>query len=140
MPKFIVEREIPGNGRRVIPGVPDSGDLKQENGSMKRKPYATMSAAFALLVGVLPARGAAQGTESAATLVDAVRRATKAFQDAAAATAAGYAPAFGCVSGPLGGAVGLHFVNGDLVGDGELDAERPEALHTADAPLVSGQR
>ena len=28
---------------------------------------------------------------------------------------------FGCVSGPDYGAMGLHYVNLDLVGDGELD-------------------
>jgi len=57
-----------------------------------------------------------------------VRRATAGFQDAASATAAGYAPFLGCVSGPAEGAMGIHFVNGDLVNDGELDAQHPEAL------------
>ena len=93
-----------------------------------KKPYTWKSAALALPVTMLPALGAAQGTESGTALVDVVRRATNAFQDPEAATAAGYAPSFGCVSGPLGGAMGLHLVNGDLVGDGGLDAERPEAL------------
>lgn len=69
-------------------------------------------------------------TSTAATtgLVDEVRRATERFKDPAAATAAGYAPFLGCVSGPQEGAMGIHYVNGDLVGDGQLDPQRPEAL------------
>ena len=51
-----------------------------------------------------------------------------AFHDVTAARAAGYAPFLGCVSGPQAGAMGTHFVNSDLVGDGMLDARRPEAL------------
>jgi len=34
----------------------------------------------------------------------------------------------GCVSSPTGGAMGIHYVNGELVGDGKIDAARPEAL------------
>jgi hypothetical protein len=34
---------------------------------------------------------------------------------------------FGCVSGPDSGAMGLHYVNRALVGDGELDPARPRA-------------
>jgi hypothetical protein len=45
-----------------------------------------------------------------------------------AARAAGYGLFHGCVSGPQDGAMGVHLVNGDLVGDGALDAMRPEAL------------
>ena len=63
-----------------------------------------------------------------ASLVDEVRRATQAYQDPAVATAAGYAPFLGCVSGPQEGAMGTHYVNGDLVGDGVIEAARPEAL------------
>src|SRR5512134_2387038 len=64
----------------------------------------------------------------AATLVDAVRKATSGYKDVEAAQAAGYGLFHGCVSGPQGGAMGVHYVNGDLVGDGEVDALRPEAL------------
>jgi hypothetical protein len=45
-----------------------------------------------------------------------------------AAKTAGYGLFHGCVSGPQEGAMGIHFVNGDLVGDGEIDALKPEAL------------
>ena len=62
------------------------------------------------------------------SLVDEVRSATRGFQDVAAARTAGYAQFLGCVSGPQEGAMGVHFVNGDLVGDGLIDVKRPEAL------------
>jgi hypothetical protein len=61
-------------------------------------------------------------------LIDAVRQAIREFADVNAAIAAGYRPFLGCVSGPQEGAMGIHYVNGDLVGDGELDVQRPEAL------------
>jgi hypothetical protein len=77
---------------------------------------------------VLPSTSFAQPASRQATLIEEVRRATDRFNDPAAATAAGYAPFLGCVSGPQDGAMGIHFVNGDLVADGELDPLRPEAL------------
>jgi hypothetical protein len=71
---------------------------------------------------------AAIGPQPTASLVEEVRRATGRFNEAAAARAAGYAPFLGCVSGPQGGAMGVHFVNGELVNDGALDPQRPEAM------------
>jgi hypothetical protein len=65
--------------------------------------------------------------EIGAPLAEKVRAATERFRKVEAAEAAGYGLFHGCVSGP-GGAMGVHFVNGDLVGDGEVDATRPEAL------------
>lgn len=62
------------------------------------------------------------------TLVAIVRAATERFKDVEVAKAEGYALQFGCVSGPDAGAMGLHFVNGALVGDGEIDATRPEIV------------
>jgi hypothetical protein len=62
------------------------------------------------------------------TLVEAVRQATEPFKNVEAAEAAGYGLFHGCVSGPQEGAMGVHLVNGDLVGDGELDPASPEAL------------
>jgi hypothetical protein len=61
-------------------------------------------------------------------LVQAVRDATSQYTDVNNATAAGYGPFLGCVSGPDHGAMGIHYVNGPLVGDGEIDASHPEAL------------
>jgi hypothetical protein len=63
-----------------------------------------------------------------AKLVEDVRNATRQYIDVNAATAAGYQPFLGCVSGPDHGAMGVHYVNGALVGDGEIDASKPEAL------------
>lgn len=63
-----------------------------------------------------------------AKLVQEVREATRQFVDVNSAERAGYGPAFGCVSGPDHGAMGIHYVNGGLVGDGEIDVDHPEAL------------
>lgn len=65
---------------------------------------------------------------SPATLIQVVRDATRQFVDVNAATVAGYTPLFGCVSGPDHGAMGVHYINTALVGDGEIDAQRPEAI------------
>jgi len=63
-----------------------------------------------------------------AKLVQIVHEATKPFTDVNVATAADYHPFLGCVSGPDHGAMGTHYVNLTLVGDGEIDASKPEAL------------
>lgn len=63
-----------------------------------------------------------------AKLVQDVREATRQFIDVNNAGPAGYEPAFGCVSGPDHGAMGVHYVNGNLVGDGQIDVAHPEAL------------
>jgi hypothetical protein len=63
-----------------------------------------------------------------AKLVQIVRDATKQFVNVNAAKAAGYQPFLGCVSGPDHGVMGYHYVNSALVGDGLLDASRPEVL------------
>jgi hypothetical protein len=81
---------------------------------------------FFALTSVALVRSAS--AKSAPTLVETIRQATASFQDIQAAEEAGYGLFHGCVSGPQGGAMGVHYVNGDLVGDGELDASRPEAL------------
>lgn len=72
--------------------------------------------------------GAATDRETAGALVAAVRDATERFKDVSAAEAEGYHLLFGCVTGPDSGAMGLHFVNMELVGDGELDPARPEIV------------
>jgi hypothetical protein len=69
------------------------------------------------------------GQESnAAGLIKIVREATERYQDVEVAKADGYVLQFGCVSGSDAGAMGMHFVNGALVGDGELDPTRPEIV------------
>ena len=61
-------------------------------------------------------------------LIGIVREATERFHDPAVADGEGYKLAFGCVSGPDYGAMGLHLVNMGLVGDPTLDPRRPEIL------------
>jgi hypothetical protein len=63
-----------------------------------------------------------------ATLVQDVRSATRQFLNVNNAAPAGYEPAFGCVSGPDHGAMGIHYVNSTLVGDGDIKLDHPEAL------------
>jgi len=85
-----------------------------------------------LLASGVPQTDAAQHDrhtlDAPPTLLQHVRQVTEPFKDVNRAIAAGYAPFLGCVSGPEEGAMGLHFVNQALVGDGELDVEQPEAL------------
>jgi len=61
-------------------------------------------------------------------LVRTVREATERFKDVNIAEAEGYHLQFGCVTGPDAGAMGMHFVNGPLVGDGLIDATKPEIV------------
>jgi hypothetical protein len=78
------------------------------------------------LVVVTSVAMASSQAKPAATFADAVRQATAQFKDVRKAE--GYALLHGCVSGPQEGAMGIHFANGDLVGDGKLDVQHPEAL------------
>jgi hypothetical protein len=76
-----------------------------------------------------PQPATAEQQRRASALSEAVRQATERFRDVRVAEAEGYALQFGCVSGSGDeGAMGLHFVNGALVGDGEIDAARPEIV------------
>jgi hypothetical protein len=79
---------------------------------------------------LLAANTAGDDSEQAApaNLVQIVREATERFVDVNAATAAGYAPAFGCVTGPDMGAMGVHYINSALVSGGQLNAQAPQAL------------
>ena len=52
---------------------------------------------------------------NASALIKIVRESTERFKDVSVAGREGYVLQFGCVSGPDAGAMGLHFVNGDLV-------------------------
>jgi hypothetical protein len=87
---------------------------------------------MAVVLTMAPAGVAAQkqhvGHSDDGNLVQVVRDATRPFLDVGGATAAGYGRFLGCVSGPQEGAMGVHYVNGALVQDGQLDASRPEAL------------
>jgi hypothetical protein len=64
---------------------------------------------------------------SVSKLVQTVRSATIQYQNITNATAAGYGPFLGCVSGSDHGAMGIHYVNGALL-NGTLDPMHPQAL------------
>ena len=81
-----------------------------------------------LLILTSVAFASSDSAEIASTLVSTVRQETAHFEEIAEAEDAGYDLFHGCVSGPQGGAMGVHFVNGERVGDGEVDALHPEAL------------
>jgi hypothetical protein len=68
------------------------------------------------------------GKDQTNALVKIVRDATERFQNVEVAEGEGYALQFGCVSGPDAGAMGLHYVNGPLVMDGDLDPAHPEIV------------
>jgi hypothetical protein len=93
----------------------------------------TVAATLALAsISSLPARAEQEHAHGAAyeqnALVKVVREVTEVYKDVNAAEAAGYGLAFGCVSGPDFGAMGLHYVNMPLVMDGQIDARRPEIV------------
>jgi hypothetical protein len=67
---------------------------------------------------------AAQKSQASA-LVKIVRDSTERFKDVSQAEKEGYALQFGCVSGPDSGAMGLHYINGALVGAGIIDPTHP---------------
>lgn len=104
------------------------------------KPFPHSLAAL-VLVGLCPAGALAQAahshptqaqaqelTPAAGALLKAVRESTERFKDVSAAEREGYALLFGCVSGPDSGAMGLHFVNMNLVSSGVIDAARPQIV------------
>ena len=79
--------------------------------------------ALLLLVGQSIAIGAGQGE------LARVRAATDAFHDIGAAEDAGYGPFYVCTDENSGlGAMGQHYVRGEIVGDGEINPLTPEAL------------
>jgi hypothetical protein len=62
------------------------------------------------------------------TLLKKVRDATERFQNVEVAEADGYQLLFGCVSGDSAGAMGLHYVNMDLVNKGEVKLNHPQIV------------
>lgn len=79
-----------------------------------------------LLLGSLVAAARAQA--AAAPLIDKVRGATDRYQHIEVALHEGWVRATPCVSGPSEGAMGVHLVLPDRLGDGVVDASEPEAL------------
>ncbi len=69
------------------------------------------------------------GSWKKAPLVALIREATEAYHDPEEAQAAGYVAVDPwCISGPAGGATGVHFLNPSLIFDGAVNAETPEIL------------
>lgn len=83
---------------------------------------------LSLIAMTTVALASANNQKQGDTLLEVVRQETEPFQDVKKAEAAGYGVFHGCASGPNEGAMGVHYVNGNLVGDGELDPTQPEAL------------
>ncbi len=67
------------------------------------------------------------GKEDPSKLVQMVREATKQYLDINNAVKDGYQPFLGCVSGSDHGAMGIHYVNGNLL-NGTIDVAHPQAL------------
>lgn len=89
-------------------------------------PYAV--AIVALLVVTVPAAAAATGDN-----LNNARDATAAYNDPAAALAAGYDlltddAGIACIDQSGAGGMGVHYVKGALVQSGTIDAARPQAL------------
>ncbi|MFZ0817415.1 MAG: hypothetical protein WAM78_17965 [Candidatus Sulfotelmatobacter sp.] len=80
------------------------------------------------LLAQKPSQHAAAHETSSPNLVQLVREGTKQYIDVNNATAAGYGPFLGCVSGDDHGAMGVHYVNGTLLGNLTLDPSQPQAL------------
>ena len=83
--------------------------------------------------GNLPAQSAATAAPpdnawKFTPLVQKVRHATARYRDINNAIADGWVQGTPCVSGPNSGAMGVHFVKPERLGDGMLDADEPEAL------------
>lgn len=96
---------------------------------MKNKPIYLIGLIVLFLIVITSAALARSENQAATgTLVKTVRLDTARFQDMSVAEAAGYGLLHGCVSSSGEGAMGVHYVKGDLVGDGVLDASNPEAL------------
>ena len=89
-------------------------------------------AASVAVAAIFTAAAAGAGTRHDA--LEPVRQATRQFHRVDAAKRAGYAQftdvnGVTCINGPAGeGNMGVHYVNGTLVGDGKIDVRHPEAV------------
>jgi hypothetical protein len=78
-------------------------------------------------------------------LLKIARESTARFKDVSVAEAEGYSLQFDCVRGDDSGAMGLHYVNGNLVNSGVLDATRTQVVIYEPMPggglrLIGGTR
>jgi hypothetical protein len=79
------------------------------------------------LLSLLAVVAASAHAASDNPLVDKVQAANDRFKDVSAAIAEGYSP-IPCASGLQGGAMGVHYVNGEFLKDGVVDIAKPEAV------------
>ncbi len=88
---------------------------------MTRTPM--ISGAFLLAVAAAAAPAAAGSNP----LAERIRQVDARFADVAVALKEGYAP-IPCVSGPAGGAMGVHYVNAALLDRDQIDIAHPQAV------------
>lgn len=100
---------------------------------MRAAKVAVAATVILILTTIVVSAVAAGGSGGTGPLSD-IRRATARYQDVNRAIDAGYVQFFGCVHEPLAGSMGIHFVNGELAGDTELDPAKPEALMYEERP------
>jgi hypothetical protein len=90
-----------------------------------------MRLGMTVCVAALAALGAAATASASQPDVEAARQATAMFHNVAHATDYGLftdAAGIACIDLPGAGGMGIHYVNGALVGDPNEDARHPEAL------------
>jgi len=61
-------------------------------------------------------------------LMKIVRESTERFKDVRVAESEGYSLVFGCVTGPDAGAMGLHYLNSNILSRNELDPTKPQIV------------
>src|SRR4029078_3477812 len=84
--------------------------------------HSTLLTALVIIAPILArADDSTHNHTSPSKLVQIVREHTAQVIDVNNLKEGGYQPLFGCVSGPDHGAMGIHYVNLGLVGDGLLD-------------------
>lgn len=98
---------------------------KRSHASQTALLFVTILAISSLASAQHAMQATAEGTPN--KLVRTVREATKQYLDINAAIAAGYGPFLGCVSGSDHGAMGVHYVNPNLL-NGTVSATQPQAL------------
>ena len=99
----------------------------------------TLHWARSLALATILAGGAAYASEGGSNpLAESVRNANDRFKNVSVAMAEGYEP-IPCASGIEGGAMGVHYVNGQYLKDDAIDVARPEAVMyepTADGKMT----
>src|SRR5215470_17434892 len=116
-----------------------SATIRKTAGALKHLRFLFMGI-FLLGLGVVYAQDAhshpgaqAQSSEQGraadpGALIKIVREYTERFKDVRVAEHEEYALMFGCVTGPDAGAMGLHYVNGQILSTNALDPTKPQIV------------